>query len=120
MSEKLKTLEELEYLRGIVYDKTQEQTKSYEWIVADSFILRKEAINAIKATQLGECDWPFDIIPESMRGKFPAANWNDEVFIIGLEYGLIYAFMHFFNLTEKDLQNGICDNTNIEKEPEKD
>jgi len=60
--------------------------------------IRQAAQEVIKAVQSGKCDWEFDIIPEDQRGSIAKDNWHDGIFTLGMEYGLIWGFKHFFNL----------------------
>lgn len=43
--------------------------------------------------------------PDSMKGSFALKKWNDDVFILGMEYGYILSLMTNFQITEKDLKD---------------
>jgi len=101
MSEKLKTLKEI-HLGNPTLDGAFEDSHN----VVDCYELRDEAIRWVK-----DMIEVLEVREQPIRECFMGEWFYVEP---------IFSFTTFFNLTEKDLQNGICDNTNIKEEPEKD
>ena len=64
---------------------------------------KKDMIKIIKLIQLGS-GIDRTKFPDGLKGKIAKENWDEGIFTLGLEYGVIMALMELYKIKENELK----------------